>query len=62
MHDKAERVALYAQTLTKEVETIAHSCGVAQPRLLQRKHCRQVVEDGSSVPLGEHYVHITKSR
>jgi hypothetical protein len=55
-------VALYAQTLMKEVETIAHSCGVAQPRLLQRKHCRQVVEDGSSKPLDELYVNVTNSR
>ena len=62
VHDKAERVALYAQTLMKEVETIAHSCGVAQPRLLQRKHCRQVVEDGSSKPLDELYVNVTNSR
>lgn len=62
VHDKAERVALYAQTLMKEVETIAHSCGVAQPRLLQRKHCRQVVEDGSSKPLDELYVDVTNSR
>lgn len=62
VYDKAERVALYAQTLMKEVETIAHSCGVAEPRLLQRKHCRQVMEDGSSKPLDELYVNVTNSR
>ena len=55
VHDKAERVARYAQTLMKEVETIAHSCGVAEPRLLQRKHCRQVMQDGTSIPLDELY-------
>ena len=53
--DKAERVARYAQTLMKEVETIAHSCGVAEPRLLGRKHCRQVMDDGSSVTLDKLY-------
>ena len=55
VRDKAERVARYAQTLMKEVETIAHSCGVAEPRLLQRKHCRQVMQDGTSIPLDELY-------
>jgi hypothetical protein len=46
----------------QEVETIAHSCGVAEPRLLQRQHCRQVIEDGSSKPLDELYANITRSR
>ena len=53
--DKAERVARYAQTLMKEVETIAHSCGVAEPETLGRKHCRQVMDDGSSVTLDKLY-------
>jgi glutamate synthase domain-containing protein 2 len=53
--DKAERVAQYAVTLMQEVETIAHSCGVLEPRLLDRKHCRQVIEDGSSIPLEDLY-------
>jgi hypothetical protein len=39
----------------QEVETIAHSCGVLEPRLLDRKHCRQVIEDGSSIPLEDLY-------
>ena len=53
--DKAERVARYAQTLMEEVETIAHSCGVAEPRSLGREHCRQVMDDGSSITLSELY-------
>ena len=53
--DKAQRVARYAQTLMQEVETIAHSCGVPEPRSLARMHCRQVMEDGSSVPLDRLY-------
>ncbi len=51
--DKAERVAWYARNLIKEVETIAHSCGVARPRLLNRSHARIVVENGRSVPMNE---------
>jgi len=39
----------------KEVETIAYSCGVAEPRSLGRKHCRQVMDDGSSARLDERY-------
>ena len=53
--DKAERVAGYAKTLMKEVETIAHSCGVQEPRSLGRMHCRQVMEDGTSIPLDQLY-------
>ena len=34
VYDRAERVALYAQRLVQTVETIAHSCRVAEPRLL----------------------------
>ena len=36
--DKAHRVANYAANLMHEVEVIAHSCGVAEPRLLSREH------------------------
>jgi glutamate synthase domain-containing protein 2 len=53
--DKAERVYHYAQTLVTEVGMIAHSCGVTEPRKLDRRHCRIVMEDGRSVPLDELY-------
>lgn len=53
--DKAERVYHYARTLTREVGMIAHACGVTEPRLLQRRHCRVVGEDGRSVPLDRLY-------
>jgi glutamate synthase domain-containing protein 2 len=53
--DKAERVYHYAKTLLTEVGMIAHSCGVAEPRMLQRRHCRIVTEDGRSLPLDELY-------
>ncbi|MEL6367588.1 MAG: FMN-binding glutamate synthase family protein, partial [Pseudomonadota bacterium] len=49
--DKAKRVARYAKGMHKELETIAHSCGVSEPRQLSRKHCAIVQEDGLSVEL-----------
>ena len=51
--DKAERVARYQQGMEKEVAVIAHSCGVAEPRLLRREHCRIVQPNGQTVPLSE---------
>ncbi len=53
--DKAERVARYSKTMRKEIGTIAHSCGVAEPRQLRRYHCRIVQDDGRSRPLDELY-------
>ena len=53
--DKALRVQHYAENLRYEVGIIAHSCGVPEPRLLQRFHCRIVQEDGISIPLDELY-------
>lgn len=49
--DKAVRVMQYAQNMHKEVNTLAHSCGVAEPRLLQRKHARIVQENGTSISM-----------
>lgn len=51
--NKAERVAAYAKNMQKELGTIAHSCGVAEPRLLRRKHARMVQANGMSVGLHE---------
>ena len=42
--NKAERVANYARNLTHEVEMIAHSCGLAEPRLLNRSHAQIINE------------------
>lgn len=53
--DKAERVARYAQHMHHEIGVIAHSCGVREPRLLRRSHCRIVGQDGRSHPLDELY-------
>ncbi len=49
--DKATRVANYVANMEKEVGTIAHSCGVREPRQLNRGHARIVTELGQSVPL-----------
>ena len=51
--DKAGRVREYAQGIRKEVGVIAHSCGVTEPRELQRAHCRVVQEDGATIPLDQ---------
>ena len=53
--DKAERVRRYAEHMHYELGVIAHSCGVAEPRLLKRFHCRVVTESGRSIPLDELY-------
>lgn len=51
--DKTDRVAHYARNLIKEVETIAHSVGVGEPRQLTHAHVRIVQADGRSVSLAE---------
>jgi glutamate synthase domain-containing protein 2 len=48
---KADRAASYAQHLIHEVEIIAHSCGVPEPRGLRRHHVRIVGPDGRSTPM-----------
>jgi len=53
--DKAARVASYARNLMHEVEIIAHSCGVAEPGLLNRSHAQIINEDGLPEPLSIHY-------
>jgi glutamate synthase domain-containing protein 2 len=49
--DKSEKVYHYAQNVMMEVGIIAHSCGVDDPRHLDRTHCRVVGDDGLSIPL-----------
>ena len=53
--DKKVKVANYCRNLVHEVEVIAHSCGVDEPRLLGRKHVRIVQDTGKSVPFDELY-------
>ncbi len=49
--DKAVRVAHYCKNMVHEVEVIAHSCGVHEPRQLRRYHVRIVQDTGKSVPM-----------
>lgn len=53
--EKSVRVANYCKGLVHEVEVIAHSCGVREPRQLRRHHVRIVGDDGRSVPMDELY-------
>lgn len=53
VEEKYKRVASYVREITHEVETIAHSVGVEEPRLMRRRHVRIVQSDGRSLPLNE---------
>ncbi len=53
--DKAERVANYQRNMIKELNMIAHSCGVPNARHLTRKHARVVQSPCSSISLVEYY-------
>jgi glutamate synthase domain-containing protein 2 len=52
---KYKRVARYAKMIIKEVETIAHSVGVSEPRQMRRRHVRIVQPNGRSVPMNKIY-------
>ena len=51
--EKYKNVAAYAKQIKKEVEMIAHSCGVSEPRQLRRHHVRLVQSDGKAVRMDE---------
>jgi glutamate synthase domain-containing protein 2 len=51
--DKAERVANYARQIEYSVGLIAHSCGVTQPRQLQRHHVRIIQNGNQSISLAD---------
>lgn len=48
---KANRVANYVTRMNLAVGTIAHSCGVKEPRELNRAHARFVTDSGLSISL-----------
>ncbi|MCL4119762.1 UNVERIFIED_CONTAM: hypothetical protein GTU68_021121 [Idotea baltica] len=52
---KSEKVANYAAGVIYEVETIAHSVGVTEPRQIRRKHIRVVQANGRSMSLARMY-------
>lgn len=51
VNDKYKKVAAYAKASTYELEMIAHSVGVLEPRQMRRRHVRIVQADGTSIPL-----------
>ncbi|MEM1300561.1 MAG: FMN-binding glutamate synthase family protein, partial [Pseudomonadota bacterium] len=51
--EKYKNVAEYAKNVIKEVEMIAHSCGVTEPRQLRRHHVRLVGPDGRTRPMDQ---------
>ena len=53
--DKAERVANYQRNMMRELNVIAHSCGVPNARHLQRRHARVVQSPRSSISLTDYY-------
>ena len=55
VEEKYQRVANYAMGMNHDIEMIAHSCGVAHPRLLRREHCRIVQANGASAALNMLY-------
>ncbi len=55
VEDKWKRVAAYAKSIVKEVETISHSVGVTEPRKLRRRHVRIMQDNGRSVPMNVLY-------
>ena len=55
VEDKKQRVAAYAKSIIKEVETISHSAGVSEPRQLGRRHVRIMQDNGRSVQMNQLY-------
>ena len=53
--EKAQRVASYIKNLVHEVDVIANSCGVLEPRGLRRYHVRMVQSNGKTIPFDELY-------
>ncbi len=53
--EKAVRVKNYAEKLLYGVGLIAHSCGVCEPRMLERKHIRIIKNSGASISLEEEH-------
>jgi len=55
VEEKYLRVANYAMNMNKEIDMIAHSCGVRHARELRREHVRLVQASGQSVALNMLY-------
>jgi glutamate synthase domain-containing protein 2 len=55
VEEKFRRVANYAQGMNKELEMIAHSCGLRHARELRREHVRLVQTAGNSTAMNMLY-------
>ncbi len=55
VEEKYQRVANYAMNMNKEIDMIAHSCGVRHARELKREHVRIVQANHQSVALNMLY-------
>jgi hypothetical protein len=51
VEEKYLRVANYANNMNREIDMIAHSCGVRHARELRREHVRIVQANGQSSAL-----------
>ncbi|MGD8809146.1 MAG: FMN-binding glutamate synthase family protein [Gammaproteobacteria bacterium] len=60
--DKSERVFHFARNMEKEVNMIAHACGVGEPRMLTREHCRIADETGRTRLFSEIFPPVRKAR
>ncbi len=56
---KSERVANYSANMVKEVAMIAHSCGVSEPRQLNRHHVCVIDGHGDPIPMIEKHPYPT---
>lgn len=55
VEEKFERVAGYCLNMNKEIDMIAHSCGLRHAREFRREHVRMVQADGRSTALNMLY-------
>tara|TARA_R110000772_G_scaffold90923_8_gene187292 strand:+ start:1212 stop:2714 length:1503 start_codon:yes stop_codon:yes gene_type:complete len=55
VNEKYIRVAHYQENMIKELYTIANSCGVSNPGLLNRKHARLIIQSNKSISLEDLY-------
>jgi glutamate synthase domain-containing protein 2 len=55
VEEKFQRVANYCIGMNRDIEMIAHACGVEHPRMLKREHCRIVQSSGQSMALNMLY-------
>lgn len=52
---KSDRVANFAKNIHQEIELIAHSCGVREPRKLGRQHAKIIDANGDLISMTEKY-------